>query len=528
MATVKRLLVLLCLALFAQAILAATLISTNKTELFEESGEAGDSQTPGAIAGGAAASDQVGDDEEGDFEGDAGDEWGENSGETDDGVAKKEGDSGTSGSQTIAEIVEASGSIDADNSDFDILLKLLDATDVFDILDDTEANFTVFAPTDAAFLQSVNDLGIKVTAEEEALSVFAYLFTGLAVRVPDGDAIELLKSFLLYHVAPEALSAKEILATTSIATVEGQNISRGGQRMDDKQLRDKAALEDPKLVTTDIKAFNGIIHTVDRVLFNMALTPEEAFKAIAAGGGNFSNAGVVVNGGGGDGGDEGGGDSGEGTDGDVEEGGSSGEGGENGEGGGVVGPPGQQGPAGPPGPPGPPGAAVAGPPGPAGAIGMQGPPGLQGPKGDTGIGTPGRDGSAGSRGEQGPQGVAGPRGIVGQSGQNGERGAPGPPGMKGSDGSAGALGPRGLSGAPGSAGSDGATGPTGPTGADGSPGVAGKNGVDGAPGLVGPRGPQGPHGKVILHRTHSGRVGSRGDSWTKRTGRKASRHQRHH
>lgn len=101
-----------------------------------------------------------------------------------------------------------------------------------------EGPFTVFAPTDAAF---------------EAL--------------PDGTLESLLQpenqgqlvDILTFHVVPGELLASDVLASTSLSTVLGQDLAvttEGGV----------ARVGNATIVQTDIRASNGVIHVIDAVL----------------------------------------------------------------------------------------------------------------------------------------------------------------------------------------------------------------------------------------------------------------------
>ena len=82
--------------------------------------------------------------------------------------------------QTIAEIA-------AGNPDFSLLVRALEATDLTDAVADPNADFTVLAPTNAAFGQLAADLGFGGdTADEDA--VFNFLVEALAPLSPDNDA----------------------------------------------------------------------------------------------------------------------------------------------------------------------------------------------------------------------------------------------------------------------------------------------------------------------------------------------------
>ncbi|MEO1512733.1 MAG: fasciclin domain-containing protein, partial [Planctomycetota bacterium] len=121
---------------------------------------------------------------------------------------------------TIADIVAASGTgFDDNNGDFDMLLAAVSAAGLVDALADPEADFTVFAPTDAAFIALAQDLGSTATTEEAA---FGDIVSTLTALDPNGDPIPLLTEILLYHVIDGSFSRVELAdgpALTSLATV---------------------------------------------------------------------------------------------------------------------------------------------------------------------------------------------------------------------------------------------------------------------------------------------------------------------
>lgn len=128
------------------------------------------------------------------------------------------------------------------NSDFQILEDAAIRGDVVGVLSnknpgDPEGNYTVFAPTNAAFsrlgLNSASDL--------------------LTLQQP------FLRSTLLYHVAGGTLAGPDLragLVSPSALQLNRRIISRGGSRY----------INGSKIVATDVKASNGTIHTVDKVL----------------------------------------------------------------------------------------------------------------------------------------------------------------------------------------------------------------------------------------------------------------------
>jgi len=161
---------------------------------------------------------------------------------------------------TLAGIVAARGGVfDNDSGDFDILLNAVKAAGLAGALDNPEADLTVFAPNDAAFVGLAQTLGFKGHDEGEA---FTYIFEALKLLSGGGDPIPLLTDILLYHVAPEVLSSEDVLSADSIPTLLGETLGVDGLSLVDKD----PDIEDPELIATDIAATNGIAHVIDGVL----------------------------------------------------------------------------------------------------------------------------------------------------------------------------------------------------------------------------------------------------------------------
>jgi uncharacterized surface protein with fasciclin (FAS1) repeats len=101
-----------------------------------------------------------------------------------------------------------------------------------------EGPFTVFAPTDEAF-----------------------------AKLPAGTVEDLLKpenkdklvAVLTYHVVAGKVKAKDVVKLTSADTVQGSSV-------DIKVKGDTVYVDNAKVVKTDIKASNGIIHVIDSVI----------------------------------------------------------------------------------------------------------------------------------------------------------------------------------------------------------------------------------------------------------------------
>ena len=143
----------------------------------------------------------------------------------------------TSGN-TIVDIAIAEN---ANSGEFDILIAALKAADpiVLQVLSGW-GQFTVFAPTDAAFEALLAELGI--TADELL-----------------GNK-KLVTSVLLYHVAYGILDASKVIASSEIQMTDGRFLSQSGGVLTDEQNRTS------NIIATDIRAVNGIIHIIDRVV----------------------------------------------------------------------------------------------------------------------------------------------------------------------------------------------------------------------------------------------------------------------
>ena len=129
-------------------------------------------------------------------------------------------------SNTVVDVAKNTGT-------FNTLVAALEATS----LDETlagEGPFTVFAPTDDAF-----------------------------AKLPEGTVesllndLDQLSDILLYHVVAGEVLAKDVVTLNSATTLNGTvtiNTTNG------------VKVNDANVVTTDIKADNGVIHVIDSVL----------------------------------------------------------------------------------------------------------------------------------------------------------------------------------------------------------------------------------------------------------------------
>lgn len=163
---------------------------------------------------------------------------------------------------TITATVAASeGEFDRNSHDFDILLNAVLAANLQDALADKGMPLTVFAPNDLAFVRLARDFGYDGWDEAGAFSAIVAALTDLG----GGELIPLLRDVLLYHVAPSAITLKNVIESNSVETLlEGAEIKPDFLRLGDNA----PALRDPTVLLNgaDILTSNGRIHTINRVL----------------------------------------------------------------------------------------------------------------------------------------------------------------------------------------------------------------------------------------------------------------------
>ncbi len=170
-------------------------------------------------------------------------------------------------SMTIAEVVAA-------NPDFGILAQLVQSAGLLETLNG-EGPFTVFAPSDSAFLPFTNNQIVSLLGDTDALT-----------------------NVLTYHVVDGELSSGDLTSMSSVTTLQGGELTIGegmmsdmsgdmtggmmegdmsttGGEMSDDVSGDMTggAMSGPGLmvgsasvVTADIQTVNGVIHVIDSVL----------------------------------------------------------------------------------------------------------------------------------------------------------------------------------------------------------------------------------------------------------------------
>jgi len=138
-------------------------------------------------------------------------------------------------------IVDVALAANAKTGEFSILIAALQAADpsIVKALD-SKGQYTVFAPTDAAFVSLLNELNLT------------------AGQVLGNRA--LLNKVLTYHVARGERLAEDVLDSTRIRTLNGGFVFQAGGVLTDANGRSS------NIIATDIDASNGVIHVIDRVI----------------------------------------------------------------------------------------------------------------------------------------------------------------------------------------------------------------------------------------------------------------------
>ena len=166
---------------------------------------------------------------------------------------------------TIADVLGPStDAFDTDRSDFDILRTAVEAAGLTETLEDADADLTVFAPTDNAFIQFARELGFSGFDEQGAFNTILDAFDDLS----GGDPISLLSQVLQYHAVAGSRTADDLREAGEVTTLEGSTLEVRPRRLidNDGDFRDGTISR-----RSDIVRENGIVHVITRILLPMDL-----------------------------------------------------------------------------------------------------------------------------------------------------------------------------------------------------------------------------------------------------------------
>ena len=143
---------------------------------------------------------------------------------------------------TIVEIVLA------DDGEFDVLQAAVIEAGLAGALSSTDEQYTVFAPTDAAFVATFRSLLGNDTLTEA--DVIAFVEAG---GVDTAFGAGALADILLFHVTNGRRTSTSVVSAPQYRMLNGDRLTR-------------SQLLDAGILATDISASNGVIHVINGVL----------------------------------------------------------------------------------------------------------------------------------------------------------------------------------------------------------------------------------------------------------------------
>ncbi len=174
---------------------------------------------------------------------------------------------------TVIAVSGAEG-FDADRTDYDILRTAVVTADLAGVLADPDAELTVLAPDDRAFIRTARELGYLGRSEAGAWNFLVAALTDLG----GGDPVGPLTAVLTTHVLGGDLDYRAVRTGGERTAVSGVAITPQADRsiLDaDPDNRD-ARLD---FFRSNIAVANGTIHTIDRVILPLDLAQAEGTLA---------------------------------------------------------------------------------------------------------------------------------------------------------------------------------------------------------------------------------------------------------
>ncbi|MBN8652859.1 MAG: fasciclin domain-containing protein [Cytophagales bacterium] len=166
--------------------------------------------------------------------------------------------------QTLVEVAVA-------NDNFDILAAALTKTGLVTSLNNPNSGtFTVFAPTDAAFINYWNSIRGAGHTEQNVLDTIANLKpTGVS-----NPTIAALAGVLNYHIVSSKIPSSEITGKAVFATLQGARLTiskQGSNVILNANNAGAGAGNGANVTVVDVNALNGVIHSIDKVLIPVSV-----------------------------------------------------------------------------------------------------------------------------------------------------------------------------------------------------------------------------------------------------------------
>ena len=138
---------------------------------------------------------------------------------------------------------------DSDPSDFDVLVAAVVATGVNESVLDGSDDYTVFAPTDQAFLDLASALsGSDVSDESDAFDI-----------IVDAVGVDGVTGVLAYHVTAGTRGSRSVTRAKQVTMLDGNTISARAGFVE-------ANGSDADFLAVDVRVADGMIHVIDAVL----------------------------------------------------------------------------------------------------------------------------------------------------------------------------------------------------------------------------------------------------------------------
>ena len=194
----------------------------------------------------------------------------------------------TSCAEEFKEVAPPAGStivqIASGSADFNILTAALVKTGLDKTFNNNNSGaFTVFAPTDAAFVAYFNSLGGPFAALDE-VGVLNWINTTLSPTVTPGPNLAALTGVLLYHVVSSEIPSSKVTGAQGFVTLSSYlsgtvtiqtrlSVSKVGSNvvLNANRIGQNVAGNGGQSVALDIDASNGIIHSIDKVLIPVSI-----------------------------------------------------------------------------------------------------------------------------------------------------------------------------------------------------------------------------------------------------------------